>query len=339
MKVTYKIETYTQAKEPVLKFTVENSCGATVEFTNWGARWITATVPGRNGVLSNILVGPAEFAAYLNDVYYIGATVGRFANRIANASFTIQEKIYCLEANDGQNSNHGGYSGFHQKLWQWEILPDGVCFQLNSPDGEGGYPGNVQVAVEYHFSEENKLLVCHRAKTDAATYINITNHAYFNLSGTGKKITEHWLGIPSNYVLHTTSQFIPTGKRIRVTGTPFDFTASKRLGKELYADDEQLRWNKGYNHYYILKNEATSEKVQAAFLYDPQTGRSLVVETDLPGVLLYTAGYYKEPHTAVCLETQFYPDTPSHPDFPSCLLWPGETYEHYTSFSFELIKN
>jgi aldose 1-epimerase len=338
MKVTHKIETHTRAGEPVIRFTVENSFGATVEFTNWGARWITVSVPDANGALANVLVGYEELSDYLDDTYYMGATVGRFANRIARASLVINGKTCHLETNDGPNTNHGGYSGFHQKLWQWEELPDGVRFRLDSPDGEGGYPGNVCILAEYRFNEQNELLVRHRAETDCATYINMTNHAYFNLSGTDKKITEHWLQIPSHRILDTTSEFIPTGKRIRVEGTPFDFTVPKQIGKDLYEDNEQLRWNKGYNHYYILKDELSAERVQAAVLYDSQTGRKLIVQTDLPGVMLYTAGYYEKPDTAVCLETQFYPDTPSHPDFPSCLLRPGEVYEHHTLFSFKVAE-
>lgn len=334
MKVTHKIEAFTQSGEPVLKFTVKNSSGAIVEFTNWGARWITAVVPDINGILANVLIGPEKFSGYLSDTYYMGATIGRVANRIANASFTINGETYLLEANDGRNTNHGGYSGFHQKIWQWEELPDGVRFHLNSPDGEGGYPGNVSITTEYRFNEKNELLVSHHAETDSATYINLTNHAYFNLSGTRKKIVEHWLQIPSDRILDTTSAFIPTGQQLKVAGTPFDFTTPKQIGRDLYSDNEQLRWNKGYNHCYVLKDEASPQIVHAATLYDPETGRQLILKTDLPGILLYTAGYYEEPDTAVCLETQFYPDTPSHLDFPSCLLHPGEIYEHSTLFSF-----
>lgn len=338
MKVTHKTETHTQTGEPVLRFTIQNPSGAIVELTNWGARWITATVPDANGILANVLKGYKELSGYLNDTYYTGATIGRFANRIAGASFTLGRQTFRLEANDGQNTNHGGYSGFHQKIWQWEELPDGIRFHLNSPDGEGGYPGNIRMTTEYRFNENNELSVRHQAETDRSTYINITNHAYFNLSGTNRRITEHWLHIPADRILDTTSGFIPTGERVRVTGTPFDFTIPKQIGKDLYADNEQLRWNKGYNHYYILKDESSPERIQAATLYDPDSGRHLIVKTDLPGILLYTAGYHKEPDTAACLETQFYPDTPSHPDFPSCLLQPGEIYEHYTLFSFGVSK-
>ena len=180
--------------------------------------------------------------------------------------------------------------------------------------------------------------VRHYAETDCATYINMTNHAYFNLCGKGKKITEHRLHIPADRILDTTPAFIPTGKRMNVKNTPFDFTSLKPIGTDLYADHEQLLWNKGYNHCYILKDEISVEMLEAASLYEPVTGRNMTVMTDLPAVLLYTAGYYERPDTAVCLETQFYPDTPSHSDFPSCLVLPEKAYEHCTLFHFQVQK-
>lgn len=226
MKIAHKIETYTSDGEPVLRFTVMNSSGVYMEFTNWGARWITASVPDVQGALDNVLIGYDSLAGYLEDSYYMGATIGRFANRIADASFTIDRKTFHLEANDGNNTNHGGFSGFHNKVWQWEELPDGIRFSLYSPDGEGGFPGNIRVITDYRFNEDNELSVRHYAETDCATYINMTNHAYFNLCGKGKKITEHRLHIPADRILDTTPAFIPTGKRMNVKNTPFDFTSS-----------------------------------------------------------------------------------------------------------------
>lgn len=173
MKIIHKIETYTSDGKPVLRFTVMNSSGAYMEFTNWGARWITASVPDVQGALANILIGYDTLSDYLKDSYYMGATVGRFANRIADASFTIDRKTFHLEVNDGNNTNHGGFSGFHNKVWQWEELPDGIRFSLYSPDGEGGFPGNIHVITDYRFNEDNELSVRHYAETDCATYINM----------------------------------------------------------------------------------------------------------------------------------------------------------------------
>lgn len=335
MEVAHCIEAYTSDGKPVLRFTVKNSLGVRMEFTNWGARWISAFVPDNHGHMGNVLAGYNSLTDYLDDPYYMGATVGRFANRIAGASFTIDGHTFQLESNDGTNTNHGGYSGFHCRVWNWEKLSDGIRFTLHSPDGEGGFPGNVFIVADYRLGEDNKLSIRHYAETDRATYVNLTNHAYFNLGGTGEKITHHWLQIPSTQILETTQDFIPTGRRIRVEETPFDFTFSHEIGERLYADSQLLRWNKGYNHCYILEDNTPGDEMrQAACLSEPVTGRTLIVDTDLPSVLLYTAGYYSRPDTAVCLETQFFPDTPSHPDFPSCLLNPGDVYEHFTTFTF-----
>lgn len=320
--------------EPVRLFTITNRSGAYVQLTNWGARWVAAMVPDLHGQLANVLVGYDDIGSYLTDTYYMGATVGRYANRIADASFVIDGVTYRLKPNDGRHSNHGGYPGFHQKCWQWEELPDGIRFLLTSPDGEGGYPGNLQVSVDYRWSEDNALSICYAAQTDRATYLNLTNHAYFNLSGTQRKITDHILSLPTNRMLDTTSEFIPTGNLIDTTGTLFDFTSGKPIGQDLYADHPQIRWNKGYNHCYVLEHAIRGNMQRAASLFDPQTRRRLIVETDLPAVLVYTAGYYRYPHTAVCLETQYFPDTPSHPHFPSCLLQPEEEYNHRTRYAF-----
>lgn len=334
MKVLHWIETYTKSGFPIVKFRVLNDTGAYVEFTNWGARWIAAVMPDVNDVLSDVLVGYEQFTDYLNDEYYVGATIGRVANRIANASFTIDGKTFLLDANDGLNTNHGGYSGFHNKIWQWEELLDGVRFFLLSPDGDGGYPGNIHVITDYRFNDKNELSVMHYAQADCSTYLNMTNHAYFNLSGTKSPITNHYLRIFSEQILDTTPEFLPTGRLNKVRNTPFDFTYLKQIRKSIYSDHEQIHWNKGYNHFYALKEQSSPELLKAAHLFETETGRSLTVLTDLPGVLIYTAGYYKYPDTGICFETQFYPDTPSHSSFPSCLLHLGETYRHYTIFRF-----
>lgn len=334
MSIIDRIGGYTPDGESVCVFRITNQSGFYVELTNWGARWIAAVVPDAEGHPDNVLVGYNDMSGYLTDTYYMGATVGRFANRIHHAAFTIESKVYNLEMNDGKNTNHGGYAGFHQRLWQWEKLVDGIRFTLTSPDGEGGYPGNLSVSVEYRWSEQNELSIHYSGKTDKPTYLNMTNHAYFNLSGARRKITSQMLHIPSDKILDTTSEFIPTGEMVSVANTPFDFTTCKPIGKDLYADNEQLHWNRGYNHCYVLKENKSQECIEAAFLYDPQTKRSLAVKTDLPGVLVYTAGYYEYPDTAVCLETQYFPDTPSHPHFPSCLLKPEEEYNQLTVYRF-----
>lgn len=325
----------TSTEETIFLFRLTNASGAFIELTNLGATWVSAAMPDRDGTLGNVLLGYDNAEGYLKDTYYMGATVGRFANRIHRASFSIEGTTYLLEKNDGENTNHGGQSGFNKKIWQWEQVDSGIRFMLHSPDMEGGYPGNVRVEVEYQFTETNKLTISYRGITDRSTYLNLTNHAYFNLSGDKRKITAHQLMIPATRILETTSQFIPTGRTQEVKDSPFDFTTGRSIGAHLYDDNQQLHWNKGYNHCYILKEQPSETLLTAAVLSDPFAGRELTVETDLPGVLLYTAGYLvPTPDIGVCLETQYFPDTPSHPHFPSCLLMPGEEYRHRTIYTF-----
>lgn len=336
MNITVKEWGITPTDETIHLFRLTNETGAFIELTDWGATWVSAYMYDNNHRLSNVLLSFADATECMQDPYYKGATVGRFANRIHKASFTIQHKTFLLEKNDGDNTNHGGYTGFNKKRWKWEQVTDGIRFKLHSPHGEGGYPGNVDIEVTYLFSETNDVTILYRGTTDQATYLNPTNHAYFNLSGTAATVDGHCLCIPSMQILETTEAFIPTGHFNNVTHTPFDFTTPHLIGEHLHDDNEQLRWNRGYNHCYILKAETSHELQTAAILSHPESGRKLTVETDLPGVLLYTAGYLPVPDTGVCLETQYFPDTPSHPHFPSCLLLPGEEYQRQTIYKFRI---
>ena len=282
---------------PVYGFRLTNSIGAVVELTNWGSRWLSAIVPDRNGEMANVLVSPTDL---LSDEFYMGAIVGRFANRIGGACLCIDGQTYELEKNDGQNTNHGGFSGFDRMLWDWEVLDEGVRFTRLSPDEEGGYPGNVRITVEYRWNDDNELSIRYYGTTDRATYLNLTNHAYFNLGGKGEKITEHMLRIPSHTMLDTTPQFIPTGKRVKVDGTPFDFTSAKPIGQDLYADHEQLKWNKGYNHCYVLKTEKSPDMVEAARLSEPTTGRNRpALRTALHCRLLRPPRHRRLPRSAI----------------------------------------
>lgn len=327
----------TLSAEPIHHFRLTNATGASIELTNLGATWVSAYMPNSRGILENILLGYDNAEDYIKDSFYMGATIGRFANRIDQASFSIEGNTYLLEKNDGENTNHGGLSGFSKKIWQWEEMDSGIRFMLHSPDMEGGYPGNADIEVEYLFFDTNELTINYYGITDRPTYLNLTNHAYFNLSGDQRKITEHHLLIPSSRIVETTPQFIPTGNFVSVKGTPFDFTSRQRIGAHLYENNNQLLQNRGYNHCYILKEQPSKELLTAAILSDPElSGRELTVTTDLPGMLLYTSGYLTPtPDIGVCLETQYFPDSPSHPRFPSCLLTPGEEYRHRTIYTFK----
>lgn len=325
-----------------------NDQGFMVELTNWGASWISAYFPGTDQYSGNMLLGYATPEGYITDPFYMGATIGRFANRIGNARFTIGTRDYPLEANEGPHSNHGGFSGFHHKVWNMEFPGNGVVFTLDSRDGEGGYPGNLHVEVFYHLDEENTLTIQYRATTDRATYLNLTNHAYFNLSGSND-ILNHRLQINAGKILETSPDYIPTGHFIPVEGSPFNFSSSQLLGKHIFDENQQLIWNRGYNHCFAV-NKGNPE-IPAAILWEEASGRKMELFTSYPGLLLYTGNYLDspeqgtgmkafKPYSGLALEAQYFPDTPHHPHFPSCLLSEDSLYDHFIRFKFtEVIKN
>ncbi len=326
-------------------FRLTASDGAYVELTNWGATWVSACMPDAHGHLADVLLGYPSSQGYIDDTCYIGATVGRYANRIARARVCIEGVEYKLEANDGENTNHGGFHGWNRRVWGWKQLAQGVRFTLVSPHLEGGFPGEAQVEVDYCFDDNHILSLCHRVVTDRTTYINMTNHAYFNLSGEVKPIDDHLLRICSDTMLDTDASFIPTGKLLPVEGTLFDFTCAHAIGDNLHKHHQQLEWNRGYNHCYVLGEPGIMRR--AAVLSHLASGRKLSVDTTLPAVLFYSAGFLPGvkgkqgmpmlPSTGVCLETQFYPDAPSHPAFPSTLLRCGETYSYMTNYKFDIL--
>ena len=317
---------------------ITNREGASVALCNYGARWTSCIVPDKNGKMEEVLIGLPSIQSCLDDTYYKGATVGRVANRIANASFQLKGKTYQLDLNDGKNSNHGGFHGFSHQVWDY-ALPHGdnqVVFSLHSPDGDGGFPGNVVVKVTYTWTDDNQLIIEHQGVTDEDTYLNMTCHAYLNLSGKESEIYEHLLEIPSSQILETTDEYIPTGKLLGVKGTPFDFQNLRKIGIIEDIDDKSMRQNRGYNHCYSLLNAPICQQnmLHAALLQETTSGRKLQVCTSLPGVLIYSAGFLPHPSTGICFETQYWPDTPNHPEFPSCLLRKGENYHETTVFHF-----
>lgn len=317
---------------------ITNNKGTSVAFCNYGARWTSCIVPDKEGNMEEVLVGLPSIQECIADTYYKGATVGRVANRIAHASFQLKGRTYHLDPNDGKNSNHGGFHGFSHRVWDYAFSNEGnqIIFSLHSPDGEDGFPGNVDVKVTYTWTDDNQLIIEHQGITDEDTFLNMTCHAYLNLSGKETEIYEHLLEIPSSQILETTDEYIPTGKLLDVMGTPFDFQSLRKIGVIEDIDNESMRQNRGYNHCYsLLKAPVCQQKMhQAAFLLEPLSGRKLQVCTSLPGVLIYSAGFLPHPSTGICFETQYWPDTPNHPEFPSCLLRKGETYHETTVFHF-----
>lgn len=333
-------------------YTLENSQGMKVQITNYGGKVVSILVPDRNGELGDVSLGYETASEYLNGIASLGATMGRYANRIANAQFTLNDSTYYLDKNNGENSIHGGDEGFRYQVWDARKIDDQTLeLSYFSEDGEGGYPGNLTVNVIYKVTEENELKLEYSARTDKPTVINLTNHTFFNLAGEGKgSVLNHTLYVNANQYTPVNSVAIPTGELRDVTGTPFDFTTPTRIGARIDEDNEQLKFVGGYDHNFVL-NKDPDELALAARLSEPTTGRVMEVYTTEPGLQVYTAnsltgegnqigkgGHAYGPRSAICLETQHFPDAPHHPNFPSTVLVPGEEYRSTTIYKFSVSK-
>ncbi|RFZ95805.1 galactose mutarotase [Mucilaginibacter conchicola] len=321
----------------VYLFRITNAYGNYVELTNYGATLVNVVVPDKNGDTGSVILGYDDLQAYLNDTYYIGSTIGRFANRIGNASFTIDGKDYYLDKNDGENSNHGGFAGYHQRVFDFELSDDTIRMTLLDEDGTGGYPGTLKLKVTFTWNDDNELYIGYEAETDKPTIANFTNHAYFNLSGTDNLVTNQRLSISAGSYLESDENYLPTGKIFIDTD---GFINGRLLGDIL---DSSRPIETGLNRYFTLLDQ-NAEKAQAE-LYDPATGRELKVFTSYPGIMVYTAQYldtegrggqaYK-PFSAVCLECQHYPDGINHQYFPSAILRPDGQYNQFIKFRFNV---
>jgi len=316
---------------------------------NYGGIIVSIRVPDRKGQFADIVLGHETLEGYIPNPPYLGAIVGRYANRIANGKFALDGKTYTLPQNNGTNSLHGGLRGFDKVTWDGEPLKGktGVAFTYLSKDGEEGYPGNLKVKVTYTLTDSNELILDYEATTDKATTINISQHSYFNLAGEGNgDILNHEVMINADRFTPVDKNLIPTGELRAVKGTPLDFTTSTRVGARIDDSYDQLTLAGGYDHNWIL-NRKSSDKglVLAARVYEPSSGRVLEVSTTQPAVQFYTGNFldgsvtgkqgpvYKRRY-GLCLETQHYPDSPNHPDFPSTILKPGETFRQKTVFKF-----
>lgn len=337
--------------ETVTQYILTNAGGATAKIIDFGAILTSLTVPDRQGELADVVTGFDDMAGYLKPHGSMGETIGRYGNRIARGRFTIDGTTYQLATNNGRNHLHGGLVGFGARMWQAEALPgqgqDSVKLRLVSPDGEENYPGTLTVCVTYTWTDACDLIIRYEAATDKTTHCNLTNHSYFNLAGHDHgTIRDHVLYLDADCVTATDEELIPTGSFLPVSGTPFDLREGLLLGDGLdqAADFPPMAGPKGYDHNYVLhKGRAMGT---FAFVYHPASGRSMECLTDLPGVQLYTAnttnisggkgGAHYGPHCALCLETQCYPDTPNHANFPTTLLHPGETYETTTIYAFRV---
>ena len=316
---------------------------------NYGAILVSLKVPDRNSKVDDVVLGYdtlAEYAATNNSkrVTYYGATVGRYANRIARGTFTLDGKKYSLPLNNGKNSLHGGPHGFFNVVWNAKPIENGVELTYLSKDGEAGYPGNLSATVRYTLVQSS-LHIEYSATTDKLTVVNLTHHSYFNLLGHGNgTILDHQLMLRAARFTPVNASLIPTGELQSVESTPFDFRKPARIGERIYANHEQIKLGHGYDHNWVL-DDGSGKLAEAAELYEPTKGRVLKVRTTEPGIQFYsdnsTAGAIKgkagksyPTHSGLCLETQHFPDSPNQPSFPSTVLKPGETFHSLTIFSF-----
>jgi aldose 1-epimerase len=333
-------------------YDLTNKNGLTMRVTNWGGRIMSLKVPDKNGTLADIVLGYDSADTYLKGNPYFGALIGRVGNRIAQGKFRLEGKEYNLTINNGVNSLHGGPRGFHNVYWQAIIPSDSTnTLELHylSKDGEEGYPGNLDVKVTYTLTDNNELMIDYFATTDKTTVVNLTHHSYFNLAGEGNgDILSHEMMIPSDRFTPIDPGLIPTGELKKVEGTPFDFQKPRAIGKRINDNDEQLHAGKGYDHNWIL-NKKARELSLAARVSEPVTGRVMEVWTTEPGLQFYSGNFLNgkdigkggKPYLfrgAFCLETQHFPDSPNHPDFPSIVLKPGERYEQRTVYRFSIKK-
>ncbi|HEY4010997.1 MAG TPA: aldose epimerase family protein [Acidobacteriaceae bacterium] len=330
--------------KPVEIYTLKSSA-VEMQVMTYGARVVSLETKDRSGKMGNIALGYVEFSQYLKDnKTYFGVIAGRYANRIANGRFTLDGKTHQITINDGPNALHGGKEGFDVRNWSAREIPSGVEFTLVSPDGDQGFPGTLTARVRYTL-HDNKVVIQYSATTDKPTVVNLTNHTYFNLSGDGNgTILGEQLTIDADQFTPVNSTLIPTGELAPVKGTPFDFTSPHTIGERIDDDDEQLKLARGYDDNWVLRGKI-GELHPAAQMFDPASGRVLTVETTEPGVQFYSGNFLDgsfnsrtgakyEKRTGFCLETQHFPDSPNHRNFPSTELRPGQTLHSETTWTF-----
>jgi len=332
-------------------YTLVGQNGIGLKVTNYGARIVALCVPDKNGKPTDVVLGYDNLNDYINRPQtYFGAAIGRYANRIGDAKFTLDGVNYNLVANDGKNSLHGGPKGYFAVVWNAKKLSDSkIQFTYHSPDMEEGYPGDLDVTVTYELTPQNGLKIDYKATTDKETVLNLTNHSYFNLSGEGSKtILDHVMMLNADSITPVDSTLIPTGIIESVTGTPFDFTKPTPIGERINADNTQLKYAGGYDHNWVLNNKS-NDVALAATVYSPVSGIQMDVLTDQPGIQFYTGNFLNgqeigksgkpyERRSAFCLEVQHYPDSPNKPQFPTTTLKPGQTYQHECIYRFSVMK-
>jgi aldose 1-epimerase len=318
----------------------------TAAVTSYGARLVALFATDKDGKFRDVVTGFDNIDDYISDGDYQGATVGRYANRIARGRFSLDGKEYTLAINNAPNHLHGGIVGFSAAVWEVTAQTDtSLTLKHISPDGDEGYPGKLTVTVQYTLTEDGRLSITFEAETDAATVINLCNHTYWNLNGQGSgPILDHTLFINAGHFTPVDETLIPTGDLAFVTGTPFDFSTPTRIGERIDQDNQQLYYGAGYDHNFVLIDSGEELKLAAVATGD-QSGIRMAVYTTEPGIQLYTGNYLQALHrlkyglrderrSAFCLETQHFPDSPNKPEFPSVVLRPGESYRSITDHVF-----
>ncbi len=330
-------------------YTLNSPAGMMMAVTDYGGIITSLTAPDRDGILEDIVLGYDNLNAYLEETPYFGAIIGRYGNRIAGGSFSLDGETYELAVNNGENHLHGGLKGFDKVLWDAEPFSDGedrgIVFRYVSRDDEEGYPGNLTVEVTYRLTSDDRVVFTYEATTDAATPVNLTQHSYFNLAGpSSSSILDHQLTLSADSFTPIDVGLIPTGEIRSVAGTAFDFRTPVDIGARIDSGGEQLDFGLGYDHNFVLSDTTEGLRL-AARVFEPESGRIMKVFTTEPGIQFYSGNFLDgslmgkngnpyEYRSGFCLETQHFPNSPNQPDFPSTILRPGETYSTQTVYAF-----
>jgi aldose 1-epimerase len=345
MSVSKSIFGVTPTNDKVFEYTLRNNSGMEIKFLSYGLKLHKIITPDKSGNLADVILGYDKLDQYLG-MDFQGSFVGRFANRIGNASFILDDHKYELEKNDGQNILHSGSHGLYQVLWSENYIDNSdtpsVTMSYSSKEFDEGFPGNMDISIKYSLSEDNELSITYKAVSDAKTPFNPTNHSFFNLSGNhSKNILDTVLKINASHFTEVSDDLIPTGNILSVSNTPLDFRIPKTIGNDIFCDDHIMSLCGGYDHNFCV--DGTGMRIFAE-AYEPTSGRTLIISSDLPGVQLYTFNktapvkgknqVIMTDHSAFCLETQFYPDCVNHTNFPSCIIMPGIPFETTTKYKF-----
>ncbi|MGB7395458.1 MAG: aldose epimerase family protein [Pricia sp.] len=333
--------------KPVKLYWLKNG-NLQMAMTNYGGRIVGLWAPDKNGKMTDVVIGRSSVQDYVDGPEsYFGATIGRVGNRIAKGKFSVDGKEYSVASNNGENALHGGKNGFQDKVWDADQTNDyTLVLNYTSPDGEEGFPGELEVKVVYSLVDDQTLKIDYEASTDKTTVVNLTNHAYFNLNGEGSgTVLDHKVQIFADQFTPVDEGLIPLGELRDVEGTPFDFRSPHTIGERIDADNEQLQFGGGYDHNYVLGSQREGRMNHAAKVIGDKSGIIMEVFTEEPGVQFYTGNFMNSENelksgtkdakrTAFCLETQHFPDSPNQPDFPTIELRPGDTYSTATEYSF-----